>query len=351
MKLQKDDVRLLQYVLNEASTADRKIVELAVNTQPEIAAEIQDLKRLYADISRTELRPENLRLSAERKKILFEQTVYKQSSSSLAWLSKFKNWRYAIGGLVAATFALMVFKHSLKKEVTETARIERPIILADSAMTPPAANEKRSAVSSAPEMVKEHYLEAAKGSGGKVAKDSSESIAAGVPSSVAPAAPPHEALYDESAKEAPAAEISMNTEAPTTAISKELVAKKKSFISSKSGASVKALGGIVSRNEKELSYVKKGSVATDFTVLISSRALEAEQINSLQAKAKDCLQQFRVSQNLKIMFEVPSNKIEFTTVKPSVTEKQFAECMQKFMVTYLPKSIKLIHLELKAVSK
>ncbi len=377
MKLQKDDARLLQYVLNEISATDLQVVNLAIASQPEIAAEVQSLKNLYTDISNFESEPKNLKLSTLRKQKLFQQTIYKEGPSSFSWLSELKKWRYATGGLVAATFALMVFTHSLKDEVKEQARFDRPTIPADSAVGSKVATqalvEKKSKDANAPEVVTEHDLETSGGgqigqatapqesesrsrkqlsefgAGGKRETKEESALADAAESPAANSIVAEEKLLVESE---PALKQAEDAKAES---SKDMLTKKKMFTSSKAIPSIQTGKGLPAASIKssvDTSFGIKGlSAVTDFDILISSRALEAEQIKALQASAKDCLQSFRVSQELKIMFDVQSNKHEITNVKPSATEKQFAECTQKFVSKYLPKSIKIIYYELKSVSK
>ncbi len=132
MKLLKDDPRLLQFVLDEISSNDRLVVETAINNQPEIAAEIQLLKNIYLDVSTVESLPNDLSLTSERRKSLFVQTIDKKAFSFFGLPSSFKFWSYSAGGLIAATFALLVFTHSLKNEVKDQIASVRPTIPADS---------------------------------------------------------------------------------------------------------------------------------------------------------------------------------------------------------------------------
>ena len=140
-KLQTDDPRLLQYVLKEISAQDLQIVIDAIAQQPEIAAEIQELKNLYADISVVESNPADLSLSIERRKKLFENTIYKKSESSRwwSWLASFGKFRYATGGLVAATFAILVFNQSLKHEVKNSKQLSDTVSVSELLLEAPQA--------------------------------------------------------------------------------------------------------------------------------------------------------------------------------------------------------------------
>lgn len=151
--LQKDDPRLLQYVLNEISTQDLEVVHEAIAQQPEIAAEIKVLTDLYADVSDLQSAPKDLVLSPERRKKLFAETIYK-NNESVSWFSKvasFGSFKYATGGLIAATFAFLVFNQSLKHEVkssknkADTERVSEVQFQAPaSPPVMPEANEERS---------------------------------------------------------------------------------------------------------------------------------------------------------------------------------------------------------------
>ena len=115
MKLQKDDVRLMQFVLNEISNIDRDIVAQALVNQPEIAEEIAEIKKLIDPVHRMSSEPNNLQLTAAQKQNLFAQTIYSKAHAK-AKIGFLAQWQWLIGGLTAVAFSVLVFNKSMFKE-------------------------------------------------------------------------------------------------------------------------------------------------------------------------------------------------------------------------------------------
>lgn len=406
MKLQINDPRLLQYVLNEISSTDRLIVDTAIENQPEIQAEVVELKRVYGTIEDIELSPKNMSLSNERRQKLFQQTIYKKSSSSWSWIFDFKKWSYAAGGLIAATFALLVFNHSLKKEVS-TASIDtsRPTIPADSDMQ---SDSKTVSMAESDAGASPTQNENSIPTIDSAPADPPLAAAAPTPAP-APTAPTNVAVQDkDSVKDLAEEKEFAKPEAESTVANNDSVAelsgtneklapqkaatlsdiaaapeekpldtgslqKKKMFAPSKQSGSANMKGAaMAARDEnsdvtnsgllsafgsggvrKKLDEMKKETaIKTDsLQVFISSRALEAEQIKTMTNFINSCLQQFNITRELKITFEIAEKKYTFAQSNPTDPEKNFALCAQRAFVQPLAPYIQLITVELKSVSK
>ena len=130
MKLQKDDVRLMQFVLNEVSNIDRDIVQQAIANQPEIATEVANLKNLIGGLHDVHANPHQLQLSTAQKQKLFADTIYLNSntrqakSTAKANIGFLARWQWLVGGLTAVAFSVLIFNKSLVKEAQSPPRAE-----------------------------------------------------------------------------------------------------------------------------------------------------------------------------------------------------------------------------------
>lgn len=112
MKIQKNDPRLMQYVLNEISPADRLLVESAMQTDSEIANEISELKELIQPLNQHFSEPAQMSLSKERKQALFAQTIHAKSIKKSWWQAAYRS-PWITGGIFATAFTAFVFNHVL----------------------------------------------------------------------------------------------------------------------------------------------------------------------------------------------------------------------------------------------
>lgn len=354
MKLQKDDPRLLQFVLNEISIQDRKVVEAAIFNQMEIAKEIEALKKIYKDISDFESQPSQLRLSSKRRENLFAQTIEKQGLMS--WVLVFKNWRYTAGGLVAATFAVMIFTHSLKKEVSQlnTVSTVRPTIPADSEQGRGAEGQLRAQEPMGSQT--ESQFPPARSEKSNLSeitsdKDSENELIKGLKK-----AAPAEA--DEASESESLAQSDGFTKKKLLMPSKQSAAAKAGLSATKtietfgkatgSGVYIGSSGSTEVRPQEKSTAIEVKNTQR-LQVLISSRALESEQIKTMTATVSACLEIYKVSRELKVAYEPHINKYTIINSNPSTLEKDFASCGQKAFVQLISPYIKTIYVELKAV--
>lgn len=103
MKLNKNDPRLTAYVLNELDANEKIIIEKALNEDPELRAEVQNLQKGVGQFKTHFSSRETLRLSDEQREKIFSAAEAVKKSS---W-----SWLTIGGGLVAASLALMIFKN------------------------------------------------------------------------------------------------------------------------------------------------------------------------------------------------------------------------------------------------
>lgn len=118
MKINKNDPRLTAYLLNELSLAEHQLVEQAVKQSPELTAEVEILKKNLNILSSPLSKDEDLfRLTTSQREKIFS-TI---SDSRPNWFQSFVKgpWGYGAVGLVTASFALMVFNHSLKDQALD----------------------------------------------------------------------------------------------------------------------------------------------------------------------------------------------------------------------------------------
>ena len=343
MKLQINDPRLLQYVLDEISSADRQLVEVAISNQSEIRAEVEELKRVYGTITEIESNPKDMSLSAERRQKLFQQTIHKNNSSGLSWLFDLKKLRYFTGGLIAATFAFLVFNHSLKKEV-RTADISnfRPNIPADSEMVGIDPKRARLMHSESPPSgsIKKSKTETL------AAKDNTSTESSELPAMNAapfePVASKRDFIQDKEEKIDADESMDKKTKGVNPVVHDER--------SQPGNLGLLSAFGNVGAKEK-IGSAEKGAPLEKLQVQISSRALEAEQIKTMTAFITACLNQNKISRELQIIFEPQDKKYSITNANSSAQEKKFADCAQGAFVQPLAPYIKTITVELKAVSK
>lgn len=328
MKLEINDPRLLQYVLNEISVNDKIIVEDALRSQPEIAEEVDQLKRTFAQIESYENEPRDLSLSAERKRDLFQKTIYKSSASAPSSWSKFSKWLYPVGGLVAATFAFMVFNHSLKNEV------HRPMNEADFVASPiptqPAVNlSQAEKLAPAKRVTEEKPVEK-----NEVAKSDKMAVAAGVAASVpAPAQPPAEAmaadaLTDEDQKQ------------ETLALMKE---KKAELMQAKSMEKSMASGqaAFVARKKYVVPQVEVNVVAD------KEQDLAVSLTTQIQQTFLACIVKNQIQKNQTFTYEPQFKKLTSDWSEPSEQQKALLECGQKTLSQLIDSKLKVFQIEIK----
>lgn len=117
MKINKTDPRLTAYLLNELSNEDHVLVEEALRESSEIKEELERLKKGLGLLSKNKPADEDFfKLTNQQRQQIFDQIADSQPN----FLQRFIRgpWGYATAGLVTASFALMVFNHSLKDQVT-----------------------------------------------------------------------------------------------------------------------------------------------------------------------------------------------------------------------------------------
>ncbi len=129
MKINKDDPRLTAYLLNEISTEDRLLVEQAIRDSSEIKVEIEKLKYSLGLLSQKSPADDDFfKLSKQQRKQIFDK-ISDSEPSLLQRLLK-SPIGYATAGLVTASFAVMVFNHSLKNQGYKTAEVIKEEIVA-----------------------------------------------------------------------------------------------------------------------------------------------------------------------------------------------------------------------------
>jgi hypothetical protein len=147
MKLQKNDVRLLQFVLNEISNIDRDIVLQSIQNQPEIAHEVASLRKQVGELAVELTQPNNLQMTAEQKQSLFAQTIYSKSNAQKK-IGFIRRWQWLIGGLTAVAFTVLVFNKSMYKQA-QTLHNSDEFIFTPSA-SPEAGSELKRKIKDAP---------------------------------------------------------------------------------------------------------------------------------------------------------------------------------------------------------
>ena len=104
MKIDKKDPRLTAYILGELEPSDILLIEKALTEDAELKKEVNLLKQGLGQLKTHFSEQESFRLNPEqREKILNLGVTATQKKSSFSWLT-------IGGGLVAASFAIMVFR-------------------------------------------------------------------------------------------------------------------------------------------------------------------------------------------------------------------------------------------------
>lgn len=388
-KLQKDDPRLLQYVLKEISLKDSVIVEDAMSRQPEIAAEIQVLKRMFADISDFESSPTDLALSAERRKKLFEDTIYKEREK-VAWTSRISQifkFRYATGGLIAATFAILVFNHSLKNEVQYSKNKADSAIVSQVEdrmarnVAPRAKDLKAEDVSqqkskeiadrdvekkrlesrpeSAPAEAEQLQSEATAVAESEQVfeKDSAELLGAGAETNALSDAAPTEAAkaLDKEISAAPPA-------SPATIQAQTFGASKSAQLSggSNAKASGERRGNLKDDSEEDLLSAfgssgarrlekSKGGRIVDYDIEILADGLASTKNEQLKAGVDQCLKKSSIKRDLRFTFVTSTSTFEARENPLTQSETDLKTCLL-VLLREIDKSVKTVQIEVKPLN-
>lgn len=117
MKINKNDPRLTAYLLNEISNEDRLLVEQALHESVELKAELEMIKKSLGVLQNSAKSEDIFRLTDRQRRNIFSEI----SKSNSNFLQRFiqSPWGYITGGLITASFALMIFNHSLRDQVKQ----------------------------------------------------------------------------------------------------------------------------------------------------------------------------------------------------------------------------------------
>lgn len=145
MTINKNDPRLTAYLLNEISNADRQLVEQALRESTELKAEVEILKKSLG-LLQNQISEEDkfFSLTPDQRNHIFSKISETQSNPLKRFIRS--PWGYATGGLITASFALMIFNHSLHNQVTDKAQAPTPVaaFVPQSSAPAKAAEKKKS---------------------------------------------------------------------------------------------------------------------------------------------------------------------------------------------------------------
>lgn len=141
MKIEKNDPRLTAYVLNEITNEDRQLVEKALSNSAELRTEIEKLKIALGVLKKnTDADDDFFRLTNSQRDQIFTKIAESQPNLLQRFIKG--PWGVATAGLITASFALMVFNHSLKDQVHKGMKLDASAELAES--KPSASEEEQS---------------------------------------------------------------------------------------------------------------------------------------------------------------------------------------------------------------
>lgn len=130
MKIAKDDPRLTAYLLNDISTEDRLLVEQALRESSEIKEELEKLKKGMDLLKKNSpVEDDFFKLTNQQRQQIFDQI----SNTQPNFLQRFMRgpWGYVTAGLVTASFAFMIFNHSLQDQVSQSGAMTKEEIVAN----------------------------------------------------------------------------------------------------------------------------------------------------------------------------------------------------------------------------
>ena len=134
MKISKNDPRLTAYVLNELDAAEKTIIEKALQADPELQAEVAEIKKSVVEFSKLALPEADMALSPAQREQIFAKAVPPASTSGWSL--------WTIGGsLATACLALVLFQqkaHEKRTEyvITDSAPVVKSVTAVNSQLAP-----------------------------------------------------------------------------------------------------------------------------------------------------------------------------------------------------------------------